>query len=122
MNKITLNELCYAGEYKNLLSLKSNLINYKRKGHLFFRERVFNLNPFEKFELYYYMTKGNIDYRNAFPIPKSSYDCFRLRKDSLDSLKDFYCSYYRVEDISDDYFMGLHRFVGEDYVWFYNKT
>ncbi|MFZ3577866.1 hypothetical protein [Virgibacillus sp. DJP39] len=118
MKSITLEQLLQSGDSNNVLQLKWNLIKWKKQGVIFYKENLCNLDLDQQFELYFYIIKENVDYQDAFPVPKSF---FKLqRKVLIDDLKHFYLDYYDQNDIADDTFLlNLKKYIGERYVWFY---
>lgn len=103
------------------LHLKYYLLRKKRIGLLFFKETLCTL-PFEQpFEIYFYATKGTIEYQHAFPVPINDYKPW-MKKKNIHDLLPFFQSYYETSYSPDDrYFQSLSHFKAEKFVWFYQN-
>jgi hypothetical protein len=73
METCTLRTMLETDCYKNLLQLKVSLVRSKNEGLIFYQENISELTLDEPFEFYYVLTKGNITYQHAFPIPVHYY-------------------------------------------------
>lgn len=123
MKKCTLLEMLETKHYDSILKLKIALIRFKKKGTLFFKEDISELDFDKPFEFYFSIPKGSIPYQNAFPIPASYYRVWMKRNScQFHVLLPYYQSYYETDKKPDeDYFQSLSLFKGERFVWFFQK-
>jgi hypothetical protein len=98
MDSCTLRKMLETDCYKNLLQLKVSLVRSKNVGMIFFQENVSELTFDEPFELYYVLTKGNITYQHAFPIPVHYYKPWMRKKTFSHHLYPYYRSYYETKN------------------------
>ena len=66
----------------------------KQNGFIFYTEDLNTLLQGDRFDLYYYETRGFIHSRNAFPIPIELYRSLKIDQWSLKWLQIFYQLYY----------------------------
>ncbi|MED4876619.1 hypothetical protein P9711_02635 [Anoxybacillus geothermalis] len=122
MKPITLRQLLDTNQFQNLLHLKKELISYKNSGVIFYKEVMSSLEIDTPFELYFVLSKGGIEYENAFPMPINFYREYLTYNRPLEYLARFYQEYYGTKNIpSDRFFQTLNVFQAKKYAWFYNS-
>jgi hypothetical protein len=121
MKPITLRQILNTNQFKSLLHLKKELISYKNSGVIFYKELMSSLEIDTPFELYFVLSKGGIEYENAFPIPINLYREYLTCNRPPEYVVRFYQEYYGVNSIpSDQFFQTLNVFQAKRYAWFYN--
>lgn len=103
----------------NILEVKKNLYKYKKKGKLFFDEKLSCINLYKKFEIYYYECPSPVTTVNAFPIPIQEYKCYKTNEENIRFLRSYYELYYQKKAEEALPFTKYKLYVGTDYVWFY---
>ena len=104
MKPITLRQLLDTNQFQNLLHLKKELICYKNSGGIFYKEVMSSLEIDTPFELYFALSKGGIEYENAFPIPIDLYREYLTYNRPPEYLLRFYQEYYGTKNIPSDRF------------------
>ncbi|MGO4887288.1 hypothetical protein ACJ2A9_06000 [Anaerobacillus sp. MEB173] len=111
-------------EKESILQVKRFLSHNKRKGMLFFQEKVTILNASTPFELYYYLTPNRKTVKDAFPIPTKDFVFYQDRKTQFEIMRHFFESYY-LEEINDIHYFEQYNynkpFVGTHYLWFFKQ-
>lgn len=124
--KITLNAILLTSACKNynLLSLKSKLIECRKKGIVFYRVDLYALEAGEEFDLYYYITPSSTSFINAFPIPISRFRFDRSKEKVFQMMRDSYFEYYKQEltlELYDEYKRNK-PFKGSEYIWYHRPV
>jgi len=126
--EITLASYMEAQNTTNILKIKQNLLQMKKRGVLFFKEDISTMDSQTSFHVYYHLLPNEKTECSAFPIPKQA---FVLQSDRLDDKKTFeaakrYFEDYYINEVLDkkgfDEFDLKNPFIGEDYVWLYKRT
>lgn len=120
--KVTIDEIMEKVIWgENVLEVKKNLYKYKKKGELFFEERLSCINQYKKFEIYYYDCPSPVTTVNAFPIPLQEYKCYKTNEENIRFLRSYYELYYQKKAEDALLFSKYKLYVGTDYVWYYKR-
>ena len=108
--------------FESILSLKSQLLMWKRKGVIFIQEQIFELEMHQELSLYWALAKGNSKTQkpNAFPVPKEALWKVRQIQDHNNLLTYYFSTYYKLEDFSFQLSQEYYRFyIVDEFIWFY---
>ena len=123
--EVTLHSYMHSHGLHNMLFAKTQLLEEKRRGHLFFTKDISHLGLHETFQLYYYLLSHDNSETNAFPIPKHSFSLSSDNNERYEKLKNHFESYYLNEELDKEGFREYdlkNPFIGEDYVWIFKRT
>jgi hypothetical protein len=121
MKPITLRQILNTSQFKSLLHLKKELISYKNSGVVFYKDLMSSLEIDTPFEFYFVLSKGRIEYENAFPIPINLYREYLTCNRPPEYLVRFYQEYYKTKRMPPEGFLQtLNVFQAQKYAWFYN--
>jgi hypothetical protein len=108
----------------SLMEVKAKLMNYKKRGIVFFNEDISTLLPKQPFHLLYFWLPGHSSLQEAFPVPIKHFQSFKFEMEQTSYLKDYFETFYETS-ISDEKFGHtydlFHPFVGTEYVWYLKR-
>lgn len=109
----------------NMPLAKHLLLQFKKRGHVFFKEELAELQLEETFHLYYYLSANGKSEKNAFPVPKQSFLQAKSNDERFEEMKTHFESYYLNDELDKegfDEFDLKNPYIGEDYVWVFKRT
>ncbi|RFU71449.1 hypothetical protein D0469_01720 [Peribacillus saganii] len=121
MKPMSLKEMLIKLDENQVLKLKGNLNKYKKEGTLFFKGDIHEIDWEKPLEIYYFLSPGNIKYRNAFPVPSSHYWKIMNHVNPWLLLSSYYQTYYRSKKIPQKWAGNLYMYKEAKYVWFFRN-
>ncbi|OMD40703.1 hypothetical protein BSK52_12600 [Paenibacillus odorifer] len=109
---------------QNMMSVKRKLIEYKKKGLLFFEEDLSVIASHKKIEVYLYSQPSPKTKINAFPVP-GEYFAHHYSNNWVDQeqiLRSCFEKYYSQEINDGVGFSHYKNYIGEEFVWFYVRS
>ncbi|NRF89867.1 hypothetical protein HQN89_02280 [Paenibacillus frigoriresistens] len=119
--EITLRQIKQDYPMKNILVLKSYLQAQKKKGTLFIKETISELQESTIFNLYFYKIASPNSKIDAFPVPILDFQIYKNKIDQYNFMKYYFEKYYPLTVRINEFFElynTKHPFVGTDYIWF----
>ncbi|SFS75865.1 hypothetical protein [Paenibacillus sp. BC26] len=122
--KITLKDIMNEQLWgQTILEVKQTLINYKKKGQIFFEESISQLEQQNTFEIYYFGRSNEKSTINAFPIPIQEFRLFNNQKENRKFINGYFTKYYGIDKNDERVQPSNYKlFVGTDFVWLYSNT
>ncbi|PGK51385.1 hypothetical protein CN918_26705 [Priestia megaterium] len=124
--EITLGKYMENQKLTNMPLAKYHLLQFKKRGLVFFKEEVAELQLEEKFHLYYYLSANGKSEKDAFPVPKNSFlQATKSNDERFEEMKAHFESYYLNDELDKegfDEFDLKNPYIGEDYVWVFKRT
>lgn len=105
----------------SVLSVKRDLVDYKRKGLIFYIGSIVAHEVDDAFELYFAYKATATNSKRAFPVSEQTFRRYVNAPEQIGYLRQSFERYFEIDSMeyTDDYFVGMSMFLGERFSWYY---